>query len=316
MNSGWNRRKFLKTAAAGGIFALGWPQRTTWAIEPVEAPVSPVRILYFTDIHTRLEWDTPDALRLAAEAMNSQKADVILCGGDMITDGYTGSRSSLQPRWTAYLDMMHRKLSPEPRVIVGNHDLVGIEPADGTAPEDDPRIDVRTIFGLEKTYRSFDTHGFHFILLDVVEVTRDELKYRGFVDEAQMAWLKSDIEKTDPATPVILMSHMPLLTSFYQRTDGISAQVPPNRGVINNREVLELFNRHRLLLVLQGHLHVNEMLRWGETTFVTGGAVCGKWWRGDWHGTPEGFGMLEITGDRVNWSYHTYGWQARRPPGA
>ena len=76
---------------------------------------------------------------------------------------------------------------------------------------------------------------------------------------------------------------------------------------------MELFDRHNLLLVLQGHLHVDEMIRWRGTTFITGGAVCGKWWRGAWHGTREGFGTVTLRRGRVEWEYHSYGWQARRP---
>jgi 3',5'-cyclic-AMP phosphodiesterase len=67
--------------------------------------------------------------------------------------------------------------------------------------------------------------------------------------------------------------------------------------------------------VLQGHLHVNELLRWKGTTFITGGAICGQWWRGPRLGTPEGFGVLTLHPDRVEWEYLTYGWDARRPAG-
>jgi hypothetical protein len=69
-----------------------------------------------------------------------------------------------------------------------------------------------------------------------------------------------------------------------------------------------------LILVLQGHLHVNEMIRWQNTAFVTGGAVCGKWWRGVWYGTEEGFYDITLTGNHVECSYIDYGWEARRPP--
>ena len=58
------------------------------------------------------------------------------------------------------------------------------------------------------------------------------------------------------------------------------------------------------------------MLQWRGTRFITGGAVCGKWWRGVWHGTEEGFGVLTLTGNRVDWEYVDYGWEARRPANA
>jgi 3',5'-cyclic AMP phosphodiesterase CpdA len=166
---------------------------------------------------------------------------------------------------------------------------------------------------LERTYRSFDFQGYHFVILDSIEVTRDKLKYRGFIDAEQMAWLKDDLAQVARETPVIAVSHMPLLTGFYQMTEGLATPVPSNRGLVNNREVLEAFAHHRLLAVLQGHLHVNEMIRWRDTTFITGGAVCGKWWRGDFHGTEPGFGVLHLRPDRVDWEYHGYDWVSRRP---
>jgi len=309
-----SRRGFLRDSAIGSIAMLGWPNTLSWAIEPADATQS-IKIIFYTDIHTRVEWDTPEAVMQAAAAMNAHKPDLVLCGGDMITDGYQSSAEQVASRWEAYRKM-HAAIQPEPDFILGNHDLVGVEPEDGTPPAEDPRADVKKQMNITETYRSFDQHGYHFILLDSVQVTKDDGKYRGYIDEAQMDWLKRDVTATDSSTPIVLMTHMPLLTGFYQMTDGVEAAVPPNRGVVNNLEVLSVFEGHRLLLVLQGHLHVNEMMRWRDTTFITGGAVCGKWWRGDWHGTGEGYGVIQLHPDRVDWEYHTYGWTARRPANA
>lgn len=311
VSAGVSRRRFLREGAIGGAVLLGWPNRLSWAVES-PGPAESLKVVFYTDIHARVEWDTPEAMQLAAAAINQHHPDLVLCGGDMITDGYQSSAAAVSPRWEVYREM-HEAISPEPIFILGNHDLVGVEPEDGTPPADDPRSDVREKMRMTETYRSFDARGYHFVLLDTVQVTKDKMKYRGFVDDVQMAWLRDDISHTDPSTPIILMTHMPLLTSFYQATAGVEAAVPANRGVVNNVEVLEAFSRHKLLLVLQGHLHVNEMLRWHDTTFITGGAVSGKWWRGEWHGTPEGFGVIDLHPDRVEWAYHTYGWVARRP---
>ena len=302
----------MRNSAIGGIAVLGWPGQLSWATEPADS-TKPLKIVYYTDIHTRVEWDTPDALDLAATAINAHKPDLVLCGGDMITDGYQSSTAQVEPRWEAYRKHLHTVIQPEPAFILGNHDLVGVEPEDGSPPEENPRADVMRRMNMTETYRSFDQHGYHFVLLDSVEITKDSGKYRGFIDETQMNWLKNDVANTDKKTPIVLVCHMPLLTGFYQMTDGIETPVPPNRGVVNNLDVLSIFAEHRLLLVLQGHLHVNEMMRWRDTTFITGGAVCGKWWRGEWHGTDAGYGVINLLPDRVDWEYHTYGWKARRP---
>jgi hypothetical protein len=109
---------------------------------------------------------------------------------------------------------------------------------------------------------------------------------------------------------------MPLLTAFYGATAGTTVAAPPNRVVVNNREVLGLFAEHNLMLVLQGHLHAKELIRWRDTTFITGGAICGKWWRGDWFGTGPGFNIVTLSRDHVDWEYVEYGWTARRPRNA
>lgn len=308
-----SRRAFLRDTALGSVAVLGWSNQLTWAVEP-SADTQPLKIVFYTDIHTRVEWETPQALALAAESINRHAADLVLCGGDMITDGYQSSSAQVAPRWDAYR-VMHEAIRPAPVVILGNHDLVGVEPSDGSAPAIDPREDVKRQMNLDATYRSFDLHGYHFMLLDSVQVTADEKKYRGFIDDAQLAWIRRDLEGVDSRTPIVVVCHVPLLTTFFQATQGIETSVPSNRGVVNNREVLECFSGHNLQLVLQGHLHVNEMLRWRGTTFITGGAVCGKWWRGEWHGTPEGYGVLDLTPGKVDWNYHAYGWTARRPSG-
>ena len=79
--------------------------------------------------------------------------------------------------------------------------------------------------------------------------------------------------------------------------------------------MLDAFADHNLLVVLQGHLHQNEAMRWRKTHFFTGGAVCAKYWRGPWHGTAEGFGVVTLREQRIDWDYVEYGWQPRRPAG-
>lgn len=299
-------RLFRRGAAAALLLAL-------CAAGPACAP-RPVKVVFYTDVHARTEWQTPQALAQAAAAITAERADLVICGGDLITDGYISTPEQAAPRWDAYL-AMHAAIRPAPVAAIGNHDLVGVQPADGSPPAADPRADFRTRFGLETTYRSFDFKGFHFILLDSIELLGGAEPYRGFVGAEQLRWLRADLAQTPTNIPVVLVSHLPLLTGVYQLTGGLEAPVPANRGVVNNREVLAAFARHHLLAVLQGHLHVEELIRGRGTTFITGGAVCGQWWRGPWQGTPEGYGVLFLYPGHVEWEYRPYGWQARRPAG-
>ncbi len=306
-----NRREVLQgLGLSGAAVACGLPAEAWWPAAGARG--STLRLAFFTDVHTRVEWDTPAALELATTAVNRCRPELVIAGGDLITDGFQSSRQAVAHRWDAYLEM-HRGLSAPVEAVLGNHDLVAAIPEDGSPPAADPRAEFRRRLGLERTWRSLDVGGYRLMLLDSVEVTGGELKYEGRISAEQLRWIRSELTRLDEATPIVLVSHMPLATAFYQRTEGATAAAPANRVVVNSREVLELFAQHNLLLVLQGHLHVDELLRFQRTTFVTGGAISGKWWRGSWHGTGEGFGVVTLRPDRVQWSYQGYGWTARRP---
>jgi 3',5'-cyclic AMP phosphodiesterase CpdA len=251
-------------------------------------------------------------MEMAAAAITASSPDLVIAGGDLITDGVQSSADSVGPRWDAYLEM-HRAIRCHVEPVIGNHDLVAARPEDGSQPSDDPRAVFRTRFELDRCWRVVDAAGIRIFILDSIQVTDDALRYHGRISGAQLAWLRLELERTDPSTPIVVATHIPLLTALYQVTEGITEAPEANRVVVNNSEVIELFAEHNLLLVLQGHLHVEEMLRWRRSTFITGGAICGKWWRGSWHGTPEGFGVITLRPDRVDWEYRGYGWTARRP---
>jgi 3',5'-cyclic AMP phosphodiesterase CpdA len=303
-----NRRDVFRLLAAGLAGAL--PARAAWPW--VDGPRSSLRLVFYTDVHARTEWQTPEAMAMAAGAINSRAPDLVIAGGDLITDGFQSAAATVAPRWDAYLEMQ-RSIRGRVEPVIGNHDLVAAIPEDGSEPAEDPRAEFRRRLGVDRTFRTFDAAGVRLLLLDSIEVTGGDLKYEGRIGDAQRVWIRDVLSRTDADVPLVVCTHLPMLTAFYQATENTTAAAPANRVVTDTRETLELFRQHRLALVLQGHLHVDEMLRWQGTTFITGGAVCGKWWRGSWHGTREGFGVLTLRRDRVDWEYVNYGWTARRP---
>ena len=305
--AGTTRRRFL---AMAGATAAALPARGWWPSQGARG--ESLRLAFFTDVHARTEWETPCAMAMAATSINDARADLVIAGGDLITDGFQSAATTVEPRWKAYLEM-HEAINGRVEPVIGNHDLVGAIPEDGSEPSPDPRARFRDAFGLDRTSRSFTAGGYRFFLLDSIAVTGGDEKYHGRIDENQLAWLAGELADIDRDTPIVVASHIPLLTTMFQATEGGTAAAKPNRVVENNLEIFDLFAGHNLLLVLQGHLHVNEMVRWRNTTFITGGAVCGKWWRGSWHGTPEGFGVLTLRPDGVDWQYRPYGWEALRP---
>jgi Icc protein len=306
-SSGFDRRQFLALAGA----TLGsLPTRAWWPA--AGAADCSLRVAFFTDIHASTEGETVRAMALAAAAINGRRPELVIAGGDLISGGFQSAAKTVEPRWQAYLEM-HRSIKGKVESVIGNHDLVAAIPEDDSPAAADPRARFCEAFGLERTYRSFDAGGYRFFLLDSIVVTGGEEKYNGRIDDQQLRWLAFELESTDRNTPIVVVTHIPLLTAMFQATVGATEPALPNRVVVNNREILELFDDHNLLLVLQGHTHVNEMIRWRDTTFITGGAICGKWWRGSFHDTREGYGLLTLRPDRVDWEYLTYGWKTIQP---
>jgi len=305
-----SRRRFLRNAA-GSLIAAGSTGLIKGCAMTPPGQKS-VRFVFYTDVHARTEWDTPVAMARAADAINAVQPDFVIGGGDLITDGFQNSAATVATRWDAYM-AMHRAIKADIYPAIGNHDLVAAIPEDGTAPASDPRAIYLDRMGLERSWYSFNVAGYQFFVLDSIRISHDEFKYHGHVSSEQIEWLQEELSRTPLDMPLIIVLHIPLLTVFYEATKGATFGAPPNRVITNNMEVLELFRNHNLMLVLQGHLHASERLQWRDTTFITGGAICGRWWRGPWHGTEEGFNIITLQGNRIDWQYIDYGWRARRP---
>lgn len=299
------RRNFLRKLIAGfAMLAGGGSIKAGCSLRGSDK--GSIHLVFYTDVHARTEWDTPTAMARAADAINARKADLAIAGGDLITDGFQTSAAAVAPRWDAYMKM-HQAIKADVYPAMGNHDLVAAIPTDGTPAADNPRAVYLDRLGLERTYYSFTAVGYHFII-------SDQYYYQGIIRTQQLQWLRKEFSTVPKRTPIIIVTHIPLLTSFFSASEGATYAARPNRVVVNNREVLKTMEEHNVVLVLQGHLHVNEMIKLRNTTFITGGAVCGKWWRGAWYGTEEGFYDITLTGNQVECAYIDYGWEARRPP--
>jgi len=164
-SSGFDRRQFL--AFAGATFGA-LPARAWWPASGITG--SSIRVAFFTDVHARTEWETPRGMAMAAAAINSRHPDLVIAGGDLITDGFQSSAAAVEHRWEAYLEM-HRSIEGPVEVAIGNHDLVAANPEDGTPPAPDPRSRFKQAFGVDRTYRTFEATGYRFFLLDAIVVT-------------------------------------------------------------------------------------------------------------------------------------------------
>ena len=152
------RRDFIEKIMAGGLMLAvgGCSKKMIWPVRGSDC--GSMRMVFYTDVHARTEWDTPDAMALAANAINARKSDMVISGGDLITDGFQSSYHKVASRWDAYMKM-HRAIKADIYLARGNHDLVAAIPEDGTPAADNPRAVYIDRMGLERTYYSFNAVG-------------------------------------------------------------------------------------------------------------------------------------------------------------
>jgi len=269
-----------------------------------------MRVVFYSDVQATTQWGVPEAMPIAADAINAVHPDLVIAGGDLIGGGFTANPQEAEENWAVYASLVERIEAPVKNAI-GNHDLVGAaraDPSDWSAP----RSSFLKHTGLDRTYYAFDAGGYHFIVLDTVQVVGGDLGYEGGLDPAQREWLVSDLARVEVDKPIVLVSHMPLLSVFPLARNGWAEPAARNRVILDANKLLDLFSDRRLELVLQGHLHVFEKIEWRGTTFVTGGAVSANWWKGARLGTEEGFCVVDLNGDGVDVRYQSYEWEGRR----
>jgi 3',5'-cyclic AMP phosphodiesterase CpdA len=278
-----------------------------------ETPENTFRFVFMTDIHLTDELRAPEGFRAAIAHAEALDPDFVVTGGDLIMDATRVPLDEAVAQFELYREIVGSFHVPV-FAALGNHEVFGLSPESGVAPEH-PQYGknlFRNLLGLDSTFYSFDHGGWHFIVLDAMTFTEDR-EYVGEIDSEQMAWLERHLAALDRETPIVVVSHFPFVSVGLQLRDGGAAALRESWVMTNSHEVLELFEEHDLRLVLQGHLHIVEEIVVGDVRFVTGGAVSGSWWEGPRNGFPEGFVVVDVSGDDLDWWYEPYGWQAAVP---
>ncbi|MCF8303684.1 MAG: metallophosphoesterase [Bacteroidales bacterium] len=264
---------------------------------------------FMTDIHLQPERKAVEGFKQAISDVNKRKPDFVITGGDLIMDalGQTYERSdSLYKLYNGTADLFKMPVYN----TLGNHEIFGIYEESGVDrnhPEFDEKMYENRV---GKRYYSFNHTGWHFIILDSVDESDKGGGYYGHVDKEQLEWLKKDLASVDPETPIVISVHIPFITVFHLIREGSQAKAGDGLVITNAKEVLDLFEEHNLKLALQGHLHVLEDLYYQGVHYITGGAVSGRWWSGTRDGMEEGYLMVHVTGDDLEWEYVDYGWEA------
>jgi 3',5'-cyclic AMP phosphodiesterase CpdA len=138
----------------------------------------------------------------------------------------------------------------------------------------------------------------NFIVLDSIQIKGRD--WHPEIDANQIAWLERDLEY-NAAVPSIVISHVPLATSIGSYAAGSNSSVYD--PVSNADQVIPILEKYSVIALLQGHTHIVENVRHHGIEFLTGGAVCGNWWRGAQFGDREGVMFVTVDNGSITTSY-------------
>jgi 3',5'-cyclic-AMP phosphodiesterase len=266
-----------------------------------------LRVAHVTDIHVESSSRARSGMQRALEHIQVQAdvPDFILNTGDSIMDGLETPKESALGRW----DIFNAILSDTCRLpiyhAIGNHDVWGwgLSHADAADPLYGKGMALQAL-GLAAPYYAFDRAGWHFIVLDSTHPREIESPqpYTGKLDETQYAWLEAELAATGAATPVCVVSHIPILCAC-EFFDGDLAKtgnwvVPGAWMHIDAGRMRSLFLAHpNVRLALSGHAHQYDRVEYLGVRYSCDGAVSGNWWQGDYLDCPPGYVMVDFFAD-------------------
>ncbi len=238
-----------------------------------------MKFIYFTDIHLDSGIDAFRGFELCVESMLEHQPEVLINGGDV----------GLTPEALAQYAQTMERVSVPVLLSHGNHEMCsGYLPREqgGTA------------------HASADIGGVHFVLLDVVryfEPTEDHpSNWHVLADEGLLEWLAADLAGLDRDAPLVVASHVPVSTTFPQRSGQVPDMAFPTNEIAGVRRLLTLLQPFERVITLHGHHHENDRHFVGAMEVMTTAAVSGNWWktglesRGPQGREPQGYRVVEV----------------------
>ena len=262
--------------------------------------VPSLRIAHITDVHLKDELDAPrhftDCLRHVRN--QDRKVDLVLNGGDIVFDMNKENLGKIDAQWQLVHNIMRTECDIPVHYALGNHDIWWNENSKGDA-----------LYGKEyslnqlelaRPYYSFENSGWKFIVLDSVHLDIDSTWYIGKLGEDQFHWLEEELQATPSQMPVLILSHIPILTATVLVEDNIVNRWEVLGGQMHTdtAKIISLFYQHpNVKLCLSGPIHLRERVVYDNVTYLCNGAVSGAWWKGNNRETAPGYGLIDLYSD-------------------
>ena len=259
-----------------------------------------LRIVHLTDVHLKNKFDAPSKFVKCLHHMQQQspKVDFILNGGDVVFDMNKENISTINEQWSLMKSIMKDECAVPVHYCLGNHDIWWNENSKGQAFYG--KHYSMNQLELTRPYYSFMQGGWKFIILDSVHLDIDNTWYIGKLGDEQFTWLENELKTTDPSTPVLVLSHIPILTAVLMIEDNIVNKWEMLGGDMHTdtSKIISLFYKHpNVKLCLSGHIHLRDKVVYNNVTYICNGAVSGAWWEGNRRETAPGYGVLDLYAD-------------------
>lgn len=290
------RRSALKSL--GGALLLPGIATATASTLTLQKPV--LRIAHLTDVHLKNGLGAPAKFAQCLHHVQNQnpKVDFILNGGDVVFDMNKENISTINNQW----QLMHQTMQSDCHLPVhyclGNHDVWWLENNKGQAVYG--KQYALNQLHLSLPYYSFTRNGWKFIILDSVHLDVDGSWYIGKLGQEQFDWLQKELQQTNADMPVLVMSHIPILTATNLIEDNIVNKWVMLGGDMHTdtAKIINLFYQYpNVKLCLSGHIHLREKLVYNNVTYLCNGAVSGAWWNGNRRETAPGYGVIDLYAD-------------------
>ncbi|MCF0059160.1 metallophosphoesterase [Dyadobacter sp. CY356] len=268
--------------------------------ETVKEKKPVLRIAHLTDVHLKNEFGAPDKFVKCLHHVQKQtpKVDLILNGGDIVFDMNKENIDTINAQWKLVHGIMKTECDIPVKYCLGNHDIWWNENSKS-----------QTFYGkhyamdqlsLSRPYYSFMQKGWKFIVLDSVHLDIDDTWYIGKLGEEQFAWLENELKNTDAQTPVLILSHIPILTATLMIDDKVINKWEMLGGDMHTdtSRIINLFYKHpNVKLSLSGHIHLRDKVEYNSVNYICNGAVSGAWWNGNNRQTAPGYGLIDLYAD-------------------
>jgi Icc protein len=323
-----SRRDWLKMMGlAGAALAGAGMLPATDAPRTKKTAWRSARLAHISDVHLQPELRADAGFIKCLHHIQSQrdKPRLILNTGDCIMDALEAKSERTTLQWDLWKKILRDECSIPFEHAIGNHDCWGWHKIRSGTTGDEALWGKKwalDVLGLPKTYRSFDYKGWHFIMLDSIEPFQDTYKAR--LGAEQLAWLTQDLAAVPRKTPIIVASHIPIispaavaLASSVDTQSNIS--IPGGLMHLDSKEIHTALKQHgNVKLCLSGHLHIVDRAEYDGITYVSSGAVSANWWKGlRLERYDYGYALVDLYEDgSFNYQYVPYGWKTYAAPTA